>query len=123
MTFGESVSICFRKYFVFQGRASLSEFWWFQLIWVLAYLSIMIFSDNDPIVFFFLGIIISIALPLVAVSIRRLHDTNKSGLYILWNFIPFIGVFPGTESNFPGIKSPNTPANLDSPKYPICVTL
>jgi uncharacterized membrane protein YhaH (DUF805 family) len=91
MTFGESVSICFRKYFVFQGRASLSEFWWFQLIWVLAYLSIMIFSDNDPIVFFFLGIIISIALPLVAVSIRRLHDTNKSGLYILWNFIPFIG--------------------------------
>ena len=91
MTFGDSVSTCLRKYFVVEGRASLSEFWWFQLIWVVAYLSIIQFSDNEPIVFFSLGIIILIAIPLFTVGIRRLHDTNKSGLYILWNFVPFIG--------------------------------
>ena len=91
MTLGESVSTCLRKYFVIQGRASLSEFWWFQLIWVVAYLSIIIFSGNDPIVFFSIGIIILIAIPLFTVGIRRLHDTNKSGLYILWNCVPFIG--------------------------------
>ena len=54
----------FRKYFVVEGRASLSEFWWFQLIWVVAYLSIIQFSNNEPIVFFSLGIIILIAIPL-----------------------------------------------------------
>ena len=53
MTLSESVSTCLRKYFVIQGRASLSEFWWFQLIWVVAYLSIIVFSGNEPIVFFF----------------------------------------------------------------------
>ena len=83
MTFGDSVSTCLRKYFVVEGRASLSEFWWFQLIWVVAYLSIILFSNNEPIVFFSLGIIILIAIPLFTVGIRRLHDTNKSGLYIL----------------------------------------
>ena len=91
MTFGDSVATCLKKYFVVKGRASLSEFWWFQLIWVVAYLSIIVFSSNEPIVFFSIGIIILIAIPLFTVSIRRLHDTNKSGLYILWNFVPFIG--------------------------------
>jgi len=91
MTLGESVSTCLRKYFVIQGRASLSEFWWFQLIWVVSYLSMIIFSNNEAVVFFFFGIIILIAIPLFTVGIRRLHDTNKSGLYILWNFVPFIG--------------------------------
>mgnify|MGYP001222602027 FL=1 len=91
MTLGDSVSTCLRKYFVVNGRASLSEFWWFQLIWILAYLLITIFFDNDPIVFFSLGIIILIAIPLFTVGIRRLHDTNKSGLYILWNCVPIIG--------------------------------
>ena len=90
MTFGESVSTCFKKYFVMQGRASKSEFWWFQLIWVVSYLSILIFK-NEAVTFFSLGIIIIIAIPLFKVGIRRLHDTNKSGLYVLWSLLPFIG--------------------------------
>ena len=90
MTFGESVSTCFKKYFVMQGRASKSEFWWFQLIWVVSYLSILIFK-NEAVVFFCIGIIIIIAIPLFTVGIRRLHDTGKSGLNFLWGCIPFIG--------------------------------
>tara|TARA_E500000178_G_C16560205_1_gene546983 strand:+ start:243 stop:620 length:378 start_codon:yes stop_codon:yes gene_type:complete len=90
MTFGDSVSICLKKYFVIQGRASLSEFWWFQLIWVVSYLAIIL-SNNDAVVFFFLGIIILIAIPLFTVGVRRLHDTNKSGQYYFWNLVPFIG--------------------------------
>ena len=90
MTFGESVSTCLKKYFVIQGRASLSEFWWFQLIWVVSYLAIIL-SNNDAVVFFFLGIIILIAIPLFTVGVRRLHDTNKSGLSSFWNLVPFIG--------------------------------
>ena len=90
MTLGESISICFKKYFVIQGRASKSEFWWFQLIWVVSYLATIIF-ENESAIFFFLGIIIIIAIPLFTVGIRRLHDTNKSGLYVLWSLLPFIG--------------------------------
>ena len=32
MTFGESISICFKKYATFEGRASRSEYWWFVLL-------------------------------------------------------------------------------------------
>ena len=88
MTLSESISTCFKKYFVIQGRASKSEFWWFQLIWVVSYLATIIF-ENESAIFFFLGIIIIIAIPLFTVGIRRLHDTNKSGLYVLFELITF----------------------------------
>ena len=91
MTLGESISTCFKKYFVLEGRASKSEFWWFQLIWVVSYLATIIFENNESVVFFFFGIIIIIAIPLFTVGIRRLHDTNKSGFNVLWSFLPFIG--------------------------------
>ena len=65
-------------------------FWWFQLIWVVSYLATIIF-ENESAIFFFLGIIIIIAIPLFTVGIRRLHDTNKSGFYVLWSLLPFIG--------------------------------
>ena len=90
MTFSESVSTCIKKYFVFKGRASKSEFWWFQLIWVVSYV-VMIISNNEAIAFICLGIIIFIAIPLISVGVRRLHDTNKSGFYYLLSLIPFIG--------------------------------
>ena len=90
MTFSESVSTCIKKYFVFKGRASKSEFWWFQLIWVVSYI-VMIISNNEAIAFICLGIIIFIAIPLLSVGVRRLHDTNKSGFYYLLSLIPFIG--------------------------------
>jgi uncharacterized membrane protein YhaH (DUF805 family) len=35
MTFGQSVSTCFRRYAVFSGRATRSEFWYFVLFMVL----------------------------------------------------------------------------------------
>ena len=92
MTFGDSVSTCIKKYFVFKGRASKSEFWWFQLIWVVSYV-VMIISNNEAIAFICLGIIIFIAIPLISVGVRRLHDTNKSGFYYLLSLIPFIGSF------------------------------
>ena len=91
MNFTKSIEICFNKFANFDGRARKSEFWWFQLIWIVSYLSMIMFSNNEAVVFFFLGIIILIAIPLFTVGVRRLHDTNKSGLYYFWNLVPFIG--------------------------------
>ena len=89
MTFTESVSTCLKKYFVFEGRASRSEYWWFQLIVSPSYF-ISEVLDNE-ISFFFLGITLFTLIPAISAGVRRLHDTNKSGFFLLISFIPFIG--------------------------------
>ena len=89
MTFGESVSICIKKYFVFEGRASRSEYWWFQLIITPSYFISMVL-DNE-LSYLFLGITLFCFIPAISAGVRRLHDTNRSGFFLLISFIPFIG--------------------------------
>ena len=89
MTFTESVSTCLKKYFVFEGRASRSEYWWFQLIVSPSYY-ISTFMQNE-LAYFFLGITLFTLIPAISVGVRRLHDTNRSGFFLLLSFIPFIG--------------------------------
>ena len=91
MTFSESVSTCLKKYFVFQGRASRSEYWWFQLIVSPSYF-ISTIIENE-IGYFFLGITLFTLIPAISVGVRRLHDTNRSGFFLLISFIPIIGSF------------------------------
>ena len=89
MLFSESVSICIKKYFVFKGRASRSEYWWFQLIVTPSYLISEVF--NNDIAYLFLGITFFTLIPAISAGVRRLHDTNKSGFFLLFGLIPFIG--------------------------------
>tara|TARA_Y100000816_G_C25777095_1_gene407729 strand:+ start:93 stop:467 length:375 start_codon:yes stop_codon:yes gene_type:complete len=89
MTFSESVSTCLKKYFVFEGRASRSEYWWFQLIVTPSYLISEVF--NNDIAYLFLGITFFTLIPAISAGVRRLHDTNKSGFFLLFGLIPFIG--------------------------------
>ena len=89
MTFGESVSTCIKKYFVFEGRASRSEYWWFQLIVSPSYFISTVFENN--IAYIFLGITLFTLIPAISAGVRRLHDTNRSGFFLLISFIPFIG--------------------------------
>ena len=91
MTFGESISTCFKKYLVLKGRASKSEFWWFQLLWSASFFIMFIFEGSEPVTYFFYGIIVIIFIPLFTVGVRRLHDTGKSGFYYFWSLVPFIG--------------------------------
>ena len=91
MTFGESISTCFKKYLVIQGRASKSEFWWFQLLWSASFFIMFIYEGSEPVLYFFIGIIVIIFIPLLTVGIRRLHDTGKSGFNYFWSLVPFIG--------------------------------
>ena len=90
MTLGESISTCFKKYFVFKGRASKSEFWWLQLIWTSCFILSFTF-DSESVSYFLLGVVIIIFIPLFTVGVRRLHDTGKSGVHVFWSLIPFIG--------------------------------
>ena len=89
MTFSESVSTCLKKYFVFEGRASRSEYWWFQLIVSPSYY-ISTYIKNE-LAYLFLGITLFTLIPAISAGVRRLHDTNRSGFFLLISFIPFIG--------------------------------
>ena len=89
MSFGESVTTCLKKYFVFDGRSSRSEYWWFQLIVTPSYF-ISTFIENE-VSYIFLGITLFTLIPAISAGVRRLHDTNRSGFFLLISFIPFIG--------------------------------
>ena len=87
-----SVAICFSRYFDFEGRSSRSEFWHWQLFRVLLFLSL---TFLETILFSGLNFTFNLFLliPEISVSIRRLHDTNKSGLWYLLTFT-IIGIIP-----------------------------
>ncbi|MBU93088.1 MAG: DUF805 domain-containing protein [Chloroflexi bacterium] len=85
-----AIKICFQKFFIFTNRASRSEYWWFILFYTI-FATIPTFIPNENVVVF--GYIMSLLLfiPGIAVTVRRLHDINKSGWFILISLIPILG--------------------------------
>ncbi len=86
MSFAESISTCFRKYADFTGRARPSEYWWFLLFNVIVTLVASFIHDA-----LYLIVGLALLLPAIAVGVRRLHDTNKSGWFLLISLIPLVG--------------------------------
>ena len=97
MNFVQSMTSCFKKYFVQKGRASKLEYWWPQLVWMSSFLLLRISAPSDsfpPLIRFFLSVILLILIiPLFNVGIRRLHDMGKYGGAYFWTFVPFVGGF------------------------------
>ena len=92
VSFSDAVKLGFQGYFKFNGRSTRAEFWWWQLFLLItgimgALIDVAIGNDYFTSIFFF-GILI----PSWAVLVRRLHDTNKTGWWILIMFIPFAGI-------------------------------
>ena len=86
-----------RKYTVFNGRARRKEYWFFALI---SSVVVLFFSVIDEQMGWklgedvgFLGTLYGVAVivPSIAVTVRRLHDTDRSGWWILIGLIPLIG--------------------------------
>ena len=88
-----------RKYADFSGRAPRAEYWWYTLaIVVLAFiltnLELLIGLDGTVGPYGPLSLLLGLALfiPGLAVTVRRLHDTNRSGWWILIAVIPYVMV-------------------------------
>jgi len=98
MDLGDAVSTCFKKYAVFEGRASRPEFWLFALFNIIVYLVwiVLIFlissgSTQPIVVFLFYLPFLVLLLPNLAVTVRRLHDAGYSGGFYFLFLIPFVG--------------------------------
>ena len=89
MTFTESIkTVVFKKYATFTGRAPRSEYWWYSLFTFLLSLLAAVIANTlygDPSELTLFDIVwLLIFLPSVAVGIRRLHDVNKSGKWLIF---------------------------------------
>ena len=103
MSFGQAVSsVLLYKYATFSGRARRSEYWWWYLFVTLVFVVAQIldravgltYSDTT----LYGGWIATIAaivflIPNLAVAVRRLHDTGRTGWWLLIGLIPVIGFF------------------------------
>src|ERR1700712_2760705 len=87
MNIQQAVQTCFRKYVDFSGRASRSEYWWFFLAYFVVAVVAQLINRYLPAV-----VILIVLLPLIAVTVRRLHDIGKSGWMILIGLIPIVGM-------------------------------
>lgn len=80
-----------KKYTVFDGRAGRQEFWMFVLFSIIVYIVVAIVGNiiHFPALAGLYGL--AVLLPTLGVEIRRLHDIDKSGWWILISFVPIIG--------------------------------
>ncbi len=95
--------VVLENYANFEGRARRAEFWWYVLAGICISIVLNILTAIASI-FFVLSLIygLGVLIPGIAVGIRRLHDTDKSGWWLLIGFIPLVGfivliVFFATE--------------------------
>ena len=86
MNFVQSIKTCFRKYANFKGRAMRSEFWWFQLLIVIATFGAMAadsvllgYSLEEAVTPLAFIVEIGLVVPSASVMARRLHDIGWSG--------------------------------------------
>jgi uncharacterized membrane protein YhaH (DUF805 family) len=125
MTLAEAVRTCFRKYATFSGRASRPEYWWFVLFlfvgqFIAGIVDAAIFGAasvetdfTDTSVGFEaentgpVGAVFGLAtlLPALAAGWRRMHDTGRSGLFLLYPLLVMMGI--GTFAAFLGIDDPS----------------
>ncbi|MCX4514721.1 DUF805 domain-containing protein [Streptomyces sp. NBC_01619] len=81
-----------KKYAVFSGRARRKEYWMFILFNVIA-LAVTFALDlalgTSPVIYSIYAV--AVLLPNLGVTVRRLHDTDRSGWWILIAFIPLVG--------------------------------
>jgi uncharacterized membrane protein YhaH (DUF805 family) len=102
VSFGEAINSALRNGFTYRGRASRSAYWWFVLAVTLGYVAIWLISvlltattsrTGAGLILGLLSLaVIYPGLAAIALTVRRLHDTDRSGWWYLIGAIPYVGV-------------------------------
>jgi uncharacterized membrane protein YhaH (DUF805 family) len=87
-----------KKYAVFSGRSRRSEYWYFGLFYLVIYLGLVMVDGITGSFDFRSGFgllsglfTLAVLIPSLSVSVRRLHDTGRSGWWLLIGLIPVVG--------------------------------
>ena len=117
-TIGQAVRRFWKKYATFTGRASRAEFWWWYLVSALVYIVLNAINrlfagpqplpptSQDQLGQYFRDVLVYSAqasvlsslwalatlVGMLALSTRRLHDTNRSGWWYLIVLVPVVGL-------------------------------
>ena len=84
--------VVLERFAKFDGRAGRAEFWWFVLANLIVVIALAILAGiADIFIILYFLYALAVLIPSIAVAIRRLHDTDKSGWFILLGLIPFVG--------------------------------
>ena len=92
----EEFKLAFRNYANFDGRSTRKEYWMYFLFYFLILLGLMIVDNflNSTIIGILIGIFqIAFIIPSLSIAVRRLHDVNKNGWFLLLSFIPFANFY------------------------------
>jgi uncharacterized membrane protein YhaH (DUF805 family) len=100
ITFASAVRICLTKFADYSGRAGRPEFWWFVLASVLftvaiAFVGAVLTAATQsiaPLLVLYLLAVAGLLFPGSAVTVRRLHDTGRSGWWYWIGLVPFGGL-------------------------------
>lgn len=82
------------NYSNFSGRSRRSEYWYFPLFNTLIYFLLFLPAavlQNEMLMLLPGLYILASLIPSLALAVRRLHDTNRSGWFLLLGFIPLVG--------------------------------
>ena len=94
MSFADAIRSVFSQYVGFTGRARRSEFWYWTLFQIIlgviaSILDRAVFDRNNGAFSAVVGL--ALLLPSLAVAVRRLHDSGRTGWWLLIGLIPVIG--------------------------------
>ena len=118
LDFGQSISTCLKKYAVFEGRASRSEFWPYFFVYMFGSLILDVTTEATQMpILVIVTLIVSLGgmLPMISVGCRRMHDINKSGWF---QMIPIYNLILWAQEPTEGSTTIRTSrsSNLSQPK-------
>ncbi len=113
-----------RRYIDFKGRATRAQFWQFTAVFTLLMLVTAVldavFGLRIGLSDRMLNLVVGAThlVPFIAISVRRLHDTDRSGAWYLVNVIPLGSLFFLYLVCLPSTPGPNTYESLDDADAP-----
>ena len=99
MDIQQSIKTCLKKFATFDGRASRSEYWWFQFFYILVVIvavildGVLVAGNLETAGALEIVSQLILLLPALAVTARRLHDVDRSGWWMLVG-ITIVGLIP-----------------------------
>lgn len=91
MNFVDSIKLGFSNYVNFTDRACRSEYWYWILFIIIGLVVAEIIDTVIGKPIFYTLFSLAVLIPNIAIGVRRLHDLDRSGWWLLLSFIPLVG--------------------------------